>query len=64
MLLVIPYALFTITKLEGSIYLHLDSKAQMAYGLECLEPNVFNWCEGILLNLKDQITKCKIGKQK
>lgn len=34
--------LFTIKKLEGSIGPHLDSKAQFAYGLECLEPKVFN----------------------
>lgn len=45
--------LFTITKLEGSIGLHLDSKEKMVYGLEFLEPKVFDWCEGFLVNLKD-----------
>ena len=49
---------FTITKLVGSVDPHLDSKAHMAYNLECLEPKVFNWCEEFLGKLKYQITKC------
>ena len=56
--------LFTITKLVGTTSPHLDSKAQMDYGIECLEPKVFNWCEGFLVNLKDKITKCKMERQK
>ena len=43
---------------------HFASKAQMVYGLEFLEPKVLNWCEGFLINLKDQVTKCKIEKKK
>jgi hypothetical protein len=56
--------LFTITKLAGSTGPHLASKSQMVYAIECLEPRVFNWCGGLLVNLKDQITKCKTGRQK
>ena len=53
--------MFTITKLESSKGPHLDSKAQMDYGIECLEPN---WYEGFLVNLRDQITKCNTRKYK
>ena len=33
----------------------------MVYALECMEPTVFNWCEGMLVNLKTQLNKCKRG---
>jgi len=34
--------LFTISKLAGSVTLHLANRSYMEYALECLEPNVFN----------------------
>jgi hypothetical protein len=36
----------------------------MSYAVECMEPKIFNWCGGVLTNLKDQITRCKTEKQK
>ena len=54
--------LFTITKIERSTSPHFESKAQMAYGFDCLETIVFNWYEGFVVNTKDQIAKCKMGK--
>lgn len=36
----------------------------MMYVIECTEPIVFNWCGGLVVHMKDQITRCKIGKQK
>lgn len=45
--------LFTITKLVGNMGPHLESKAQMAYGIDCLDPTMFNWCKGFLVNIKD-----------
>jgi hypothetical protein len=56
--------LFSITNLAGSTSAHLASKSQMAYALQCVEPRLFNWSAGFLQNVKDQITKCRIGKQK
>lgn len=29
--------------------------------MDCLTPTVFNWCEGLLANMKNQLTKCKTG---
>ena len=36
----------------------------MALGIECLEPKIFNWSAAVLVNLKDQLSRCKNGKQK
>jgi len=36
----------------------------MQYALECLEPKVFNWCDAILLVMKEQLTKVKNGRLK
>jgi len=29
----------------------------------CLDPTIFNWCEGVLTNMKTQLSCCKRGKQ-
>lgn len=31
----------------------------MKYSLECIEPNVFNWSEGVLANMKEKINRSK-----
>jgi hypothetical protein len=56
--------LFSITNLAGSTSAHLASKSQMSYALQCVEPRLFNWSAGFLQNVKEQITKCRIGRQK
>ena len=43
---------------------HLALKSQMALGIECLEPKIFNWSFVVLVNLKDQLSHCRSGKQK
>ena len=35
--------LFAITKLAGTVTLHVSNRSYMQYALECLEPTVFNW---------------------
>ena len=44
--------------------LHEVSKSHFQYAVDCLSLVVFNWCEGLQVNMKDQLTKCKIGKLK
>ena len=44
--------LFIITILEGSSTLHVARKSYMHYELECLEPTLFNWRKGVLVNMK------------
>jgi len=55
--------LLTITRAFGSLGAHAATKAQMAYAIECLEPRVFNWCEGLRTNMYHQLTSCRTGKQ-
>ena len=56
--------LFTITKLVGSVTLHVVNRSYMQYVLECLEPTMFNWCEAVLSFMKEQLTKVKRSKMK
>jgi hypothetical protein len=56
--------LFSITNLAGSTSAHLASRSQMAYALQCVEPTLFNWSTTFLHNVKDQISRCRMGKQK
>jgi hypothetical protein len=56
--------LFSITKLAGSTSAHLASKSQISYAIQCLEPRIFNWSAGFLRNIKEQISKCRTGRQK
>ena len=34
----------------------------MLYALECMAPTIFNWREGLLVNLKYHLTKCLRGE--
>ena len=45
--------LYTIEKVVGTRSAHLTTRAHMLYSLEFMTPIVFNWCEGMLVNLKD-----------
>jgi hypothetical protein len=56
--------LFTITKMVGSTSPHISSKSQMAYVVQCLEPRIFNWCARFLRNVKEKISKCRMGRKK
>lgn len=56
--------LFTLTKIEHSTGPHLTLKSQMALAIEFLELKVFNCSHSVLVNLKDQLNNCRIGKKK
>ena len=61
--IVLRTVLLTITRAFGSLGAHAATKAQMVYAVECLEPRVFNWCEGLRTNMMSQLTSCRTGKQ-
>jgi len=44
--------LFIISRLVGSSKLHVSNRSYMQYDVECLESTVFNWSEGVLVNMK------------
>jgi len=50
--------------MAGSADLHVANWSYMQYALECLEPKVSNWCDAVLLVMKEQLTKVKNGKLK
>ena len=55
---------YTIGKVAGTTYAHLTTRSHMLYSLECMDPIVFNWGEGMLVNMKTQLDKCKWGTLK
>ena len=56
--------LFVVTRIAGSTSTHLASKSQVLISLRATDKVVFDWCLGLLANLKDQLTCCREGRQK
>ena len=54
----------TIEKVAVSSASHQTSRPYILYELECMAPNTFNWSDGLLVSLKDQLTKCHQGQLK
>ena len=52
---------YTIKNVAGTRSSHLTTRSHMLYALQCMEPTVFNCCEGMLVCLKYQLNKCKRG---
>lgn len=44
---------------SGTQTLHEASKSQFQYAIARLTPTIFNWCGGLLANMKRQLTKGK-----
>ena len=55
---------YTIGRAVGTRAAHLTSRSHMLYALLCMEPTIFNWCEGMLACMKSQLNKCKKGTLK
>jgi hypothetical protein len=55
--------LFSIMSVTGSTSVHLAFRSQVAYGVQCLEPTLFNWSTGFLRNVKDQVSRCRMGQK-
>jgi hypothetical protein len=53
--------LFSITSITRITSVHLVSRSQVAYGLQCLEPTLFNWSARFLQNVKENIMRCRTG---
>ena len=56
--------LFTIEKVAGSWYFHQTTLYHMLYPLECMDPTILNWSEGLIVSLKYQLTKFRQGEIK
>ena len=53
--------LYTVTRIAGSTSAHLASKSQVMISIRATEGVVFDWCSGLLTNLKDRLTHCQEG---
>jgi hypothetical protein len=42
---------------------HLALRSHVAYGIQCLEPTLFNWSATFLRNVKEQISRCRNGQK-
>jgi hypothetical protein len=56
--------IFTIAHMVGSASPHMSLQIYFKYVVECTEPRVFNWCNGVLRSMKTQLTKSKNGDLK
>jgi hypothetical protein len=56
--------LFTISWMAGSASLHMALQSYFQYAIECIEPQVFNWCDDVLCSMRTQLTKIKNGDLK
>ena len=56
--------LFNIAWMARSASPHMDLQSYFQYSIECTEPRVFNWCDGMLRSMKTQLTKSKNGDLK
>jgi hypothetical protein len=56
--------LYTITQMARSATPHMALQRHFQYAIECMEARVFNWCEGILKKMKNQLIKCRNGRLK
>jgi hypothetical protein len=44
--------LYTIVRMAGSEAPHMALQRDFQYALECMEPRVFNWSDGVLRSMK------------
>jgi len=56
--------LFTMERVSNTQALHEASKSQFQYIIACLASAIFNWCGGLLLDMKRKLTKGKHGHLK
>ena len=54
--------MFIVTRLAGSTSTHLASKSQILISLRAIDGVVFDWCLGLLANLKDQLKHYRLGR--
>lgn len=50
--------LFTLIYISIYSTPHLASKFHMDISLQCIELTIFNWCDVLLTNMMDKLTRC------
>lgn len=62
--LTLQIILFCITQVAGSTDPHLSTRTHVNYAVLCRDVILYNWCAMLLATMKDQLTKCKMGRQR
>ncbi len=50
---------YNVTPVAGTSAPHTVTKPHLDLALRRMQPTLFNWCEGMVANVKEQITKMK-----
>ena len=50
---------FCLVRMLGTTTQHVISRPLMYYALECTRPTVFDWCTGLQVSVRAQLTTCK-----
>ena len=45
-----------IVRLAGAKSQHVATKAQMLLALDCMKPQVFDWCDGVVRRVRAELT--------
>ena len=52
-----------IVCLVGAKSQHVATKAQMLLDLDCMQPQIFYWCDGVVRRVRAELTTCKTYTQ-
>ena len=56
--------LWMIVHLAGAKSQHVATKSQMLLALDCMQPQVFDWCDGVVRWVRAELTACKTSTQR
>ena len=56
--------LWMIVRLAGAKSQHVATKAQMLLALDYMQPQVFDWCDGVVRRVRAELTACKTRTQR
>ena len=56
--------LWMIVRLAGAKSQHVATKAQVLLALDYMQPQVFDWCDGVIRRVRAELTACKTRTQR
>ena len=56
--------LWMIIHLAGAKSQHVATKAQVLLALDCMQPQVFDWCDRVVCRVRAELTACKTRTQR
>ena len=56
--------LWIIVRLPGAKSQHVATKAQVLLALDCMQPQVFDWCDRVVRRVQAKLTGCKTCTQR